>query len=291
MSPESEIGNQKPVVLPVESALQHAIRDLTPTSPTPRLDAEVLIMHVCGLNRSGLIARDRLLLSGDQRQRLDELLARRQRGEPIAYLTGVREFWSMELHVSPAVLIPRPETELLVEMALACIPPDAPWTIADLGTGSGAIALAVARERPHCRVLATDISPAALDVARSNAGKFGLTNVEFREGDWFASLAAEALDMILSNPPYIKSDDPHLKEGDLRFEPQVALNAGPEGLDAIRHIALRAREYLKPGGWILLEHGWEQADAISDLLHQHGYRAIVCRRDLAGHDRITACRV
>ena len=249
------------------------------------------MMHVCRLGRSELINGDRLAMSNAQQQRLDELVARRRQGEPVAYLTGVREFWSLELNVSSATLIPRPETELLVEIALECIPYDAPWTIADLGTGSGAIALAVAKERPHCRVVATDLSPAALDVAASNAGKFGLTNVEFRAGDWLAPLAGETLDMILSNPPYIRSGDAHLREGAIRFEPPVALNAGPEGLEAVRHIAFHARQHLGPDGWLMVEHGWDQADTVSDLLHHHGYRAIVCHRDLAGHDRVTVCQV
>ncbi len=290
MYPKLETRDLKSAALSVASALQHATRELTPTSPTPRLDAEVLIMHVCGLERGGLIARDRSVLTDAQRQRLEELLARRKRGEPVAYLTGVREFWSMELHVSPAVLIPRPETELLVEKALARIPSGAKWTVADLGTGSGAIALAVARERPHCRIIATDHSPAALEVARANAAKSGLSNVEFRAGDWFAPLAGATLDMILSNPPYIRSDDPHLGQGDVRFEPQPALAAGAKGLDAIQHIALHARRHLKPGGWLLFEHGWDQGGAIGDLLRGHGYRAIVCHRDLSGHDRVTECR-
>ena len=270
--------------------IEQATATLRATSPPPRLDAEVLAMHVCGLDRSDLIKRDRLAVTDEQRRRLDEMLARRRNGEPVSYLTGAREFWSMELDVSPAVLIPRPETELLVEKALTRIPPDVSWTIADLGTGSGAIALAVAKERPRCRVIATDISPAALDMARSNAGKFGLTNVEFRGGDWLAPLAGETLDMILGNPPYIRSDDPHLKEGDVRFEPQGALDAGPEGLDAIRQIVLLAHRHLRPGGWLLLEHGWDQAGAVGALLRRYGYRAIVCHRDLAGHDRVTACQ-
>ena len=285
--------NTKPVTRNTRelgTALEQAAAILRETSPTPRLDAEVLIMHVCGLDRGRLIARDRSVLTGDQEERLEELLARRKRGEPVAYLTGVREFWSMELDVSPAVLIPRPETELLVEKALARIPSGAKWTIADLGTGSGAIALAVARERPHCRIIATDHSPAALEVARANAAKSGLTHVEFRAGDWLAPLAGATLDMILSNPPYIRSDDPHLRQGDVRFEPQTALAAGAEGLDAIRHIALHARRNLRPGGWLLFEHGWDQAGAIGDLLRGHGYRAIVCHRDLSGHDRVTECR-
>lgn len=274
----------------VGPALQEAIRELTPTSATPRLDAEVLIMHVCGLDRSSLITRHETTLTSEQLNMLENLLHRRKRGEPVAYLIGLREFWSMELNVTPATLIPRPETELLVEKALEHIPHEAGWTIADLGTGSGAIALAIAKERPRCRVIATDNSPAALEVAKSNARKFSLTNIEFREGDWFAPLTGEALDMIVSNPPYIRAGDPHLTQGDVRFEPATALVSGADGLDAIRHIALHAREFLKPGGWLLFEHGWDQAVATGELLRQHGYRDMVCHRDLAGHARVAACR-
>jgi release factor glutamine methyltransferase len=290
MKPETGNMSENSNDVTLDEFLRDAAAVLAHTSPTPRLDAEVLVMHVCGLDRSGLITRAHASLSGEQRRRLNEWVARRQRGEPVAYLTGVREFWSLEIEVSPAVLIPRPETELLVEKALERIPRDAPWTVADLGTGSGAIALAIARERPRCRVIATDISPAALAVARSNAGKLGLTHVEFRAGDWLDSLAGETPDMILSNPPYIRSDDPHLKAGDVRFEPRAALDAGPEGLDAIRRIASRARHCLERGGGLLFEHGWDQADAVRGLLRGHGYRDIVCHRDPAGHERVTGCR-
>jgi release factor glutamine methyltransferase len=275
----------------VGEILRQAITTLTPTSPTPRLDAEVLAMHVCGLDRSGLIAQGHSTLTHDQQHRLENLLARRCQGEPIAYLTGVREFWSLEFNVSPDTLIPRPETELLVEKALAHVPPDAEWTIADLGTGCGAIALTLAKERPRSRIIATDISPAALDVARSNAAKFGLTNIEFREGNWFEPLTGMKLDMMVSNPPYVRANDPHLEQGDVRFEPVQALAAGPEGLDAIRQIALSAREHLNPAAWLLFEHGWDQAAAIGQLLHSLGYRNIVCYPDLSGRDRITACRL
>ena len=234
---------------------------------------------------------DTVRLTDDQQHRLKKLLAQRCQGEPIAYLTGTREFWSLEFNVSPATLIPRPETELLVEKALAFIPRDAEWTIADLGTGCGAIALALAKERPRCRLIATDISPAALEVARTNAAKFGLTNIEFREGSWFEPLNDMQLDMIVSNPPYVRANDPHLEQGDVRFEPEQALAAGPEGLDAIRQIALSAREHLNPAAWLLFEHGWDQAAAIGQLLHSLGYRNIVCYPDLGGRDRITACRL
>lgn len=275
----------------VGEILRQAITTLTPTSPTPWLDAEVLVMHVCGFDRSGLITQGHRGLTDDQQHRLEKLLVRRCQGEPIAYLTGTREFWSLEFNVSPATLIPRPETELLVEKALAHIPQDAEWTIADLGTGGGAIALALAKERPRCRIIATDISPAALEVARSNAAKFGLTNVEFREGSWFEPLTDMKLDMMVSNPPYVRANDPHLEQGDVRFEPEQALAAGPEGLDAIRQIALSAREHLNPAARLLFEHGRDQAAAIGQLLHQLGYRNIVCYPDLGGRDRITACRL
>jgi release factor glutamine methyltransferase len=290
MNSESGIRNQESVAVSVGTVLKNAIAALAASSPTPRLDAEVLVMHVCRIGRSELITHSETALTGDQQSKLEGLLARRQRGEPVAYLTGTREFWSMELDVTPATLIPRPETELLVEKALECIPRGAEWAIADLGTGSGAVALAIAKERPHCRVVATDSSPAALDVARSNAKKFVLTNIEFREGDWFAALAGDTFDMIVSNPPYIRANDPHLKQGDLRFEPATALVSGADGLDAIRHIALHAREFLKPGGWLLFEHGWNQAEAIGDYLRQQGYRNIVRHTDLTGHARVAGGR-
>jgi len=274
----------------VGAALETTTRVLQSTSPTPRLDAEVLLMHVCGLDRSGLIARGHAVLTDAQERRLEEMLARRRRGEPIAHLTGTREFWSMEFIVSPATLIPRPETELLVEMALTRIPPDSHWTIADLGTGSGAIALALARERSHCRIIATEISSAALEVARANAGKFSLANVELRHGDWLSPLADDVLDMIVSNPPYVCASDPHLEAGDVRYEPRQALIAGADGLDAIRQIASAAGRYLKPGAWLLLEHGWDQAGVVSGLLRRLGYHDIVCSPDLAGHARLTGCR-
>jgi release factor glutamine methyltransferase len=282
------LNNMPPTVSEV---LQTAQRELQATSPTPRLDAEILVMHVCGLNRGALITRGHHVLTGDQLNRLETTISQRRHGEPIAYLTGVREFWSLEFSVSPVTLIPRPETELLVEMALAHVPQDAEWTIADLGTGCGAIALTLAKQRPRSRIIATDISPAALEVARSNAAKFNLTHVEFREGSWFEPLTGMKLDMMVSNPPYVRADDPHLEQGDVRFEPVQALAAGPDGLDAIRQIALSAREHLNPAAWLLFEHGWDQAAAIGQFLHSLGYRNIVCYPDLSGRDRITACRL
>ena len=273
----------------INEIIRQATEQLTASSPSARLDAEVLLMHITGLARTALITRSHEHLSAENEARLHALLTRRMRGEPVAYLTGRREFWSMELHITPDVLIPRPETELLVEQALLCIPENEAWAIADLGTGSGAIALAIARERPRCRILATDLSPAALAVARANARQLAITSVEFRSGAWLAPLNGEMFDLIVSNPPYVAENDPHLTTGDLRFEPHTALVSGTDGLDAIRRIAADARRCLKPGGWLLLEHGSDQRAAVRELLIVHGYRSIRQHADLAGLDRVTVC--
>jgi release factor glutamine methyltransferase len=271
----------------LEQFIRHATHQLAAVSPSPRLDAEVLLMHVTGLARTALITRAQEPLSPVYEERLRGLLAHRACGEPVAYLTGRREFWSMELHITPDVLIPRPETELLVEQALHCIPVNVNWTIADLGTGSGAVALAIAKERPRCRVLATDASSAALAVARANALQLAVSSVEFRSGEWLAALKGEVFDMIVSNPPYVAENDPHLAAGDVRFEPRAALVSGADGLDAIRHIAAGARHSLKPGGWLLLEHGADQDAAVTGILVLNHYQNISTRRDLSGHARLT----
>ena len=223
-------------------------------------------------------------------ERFEALLARRQAGEPVAYLTGTQGFWTLELEVSPATLIPRPETELLVELALARSPVDAGARIADLGTGSGAIGLAIAKERPRAAVIATDASRAALEVARRNATRNRIATVEFREGDWLAPLAGETFDLIASNPPYIADGDPHLGEGDLRFEPPSALSSGADGLDAIRRIVRDAPAHLASGGWLLLEHGWDQGEAVRALLEAAGFMDVETAQDLEGRDRVTLGR-
>jgi len=276
------------MTLTLAQFLLQAAEALRPVSPTPRLDAEVLAMHVTGHTRTALITGADEPLSTPQQQQLQELLQRRLAGEPVAYLTGRREFWSLDLAVTPDVLIPRPETELLVEQALVRIPAVVSWTVADLGTGSGAVALAIASERPQCRVIATDASAAALSVARANAVRLGITNVEFRQGDWLIPLTGETVDVLVSNPPYVAENDPHLIEGDVRFEPQRALVSGPDGLEAIRQIAAQASHGLKPGGWLLLEHGADQDSAVRDILAQHGYTHISTQPDLAGLPRVTA---
>ncbi|HEY3645266.1 MAG TPA: peptide chain release factor N(5)-glutamine methyltransferase [Gammaproteobacteria bacterium] len=259
-------------------------------SDSPQLDAELLLAHVLGADRSHLRAHPEARLDASQAQRYAELVEARRRGEPIAYLTGEREFWSLRLKVTPATLIPRPETELLVEQALALIPAGADWQIADLGTGSGAIALAIAKERPRCRVSAVDVSADALAVARDNAQRLHIANLEFLEGDWFAPLAARRFQMIVSNPPYVSIGDPHLAKGDLRFEPARALSSGGDGLEDIRRIAASAPAHLQPDGYLLLEHGFEQAASVRELLQGSGFTDARSVRDLGSHERISLGR-
>ena len=205
----------------------------------------------------------------------------------MAYITGRQGFWSLELEVTPATLIPRAETELLVELALARLPCDTACSVADLGTGSGAIALAIASERPLAKVVATDASAAALAVAQRNAARLGITHVRFAQGDWLAPLAGQAFDLIVSNPPYIEAADPHLGEGDLRFEPATALASGADGLDAIRRIVHAAPAHLDPGGWLLFEHGWNQGEASRALLAGAGYAEVFTARDLERRERVS----
>ncbi|MDQ3269253.1 MAG: peptide chain release factor N(5)-glutamine methyltransferase [Pseudomonadota bacterium] len=250
-------------------------------------DAEALLAHALGRPRSWLYAHGDDDLEEDAAARFHALVQRRASGEPVAYLTGRRGFWSLDLQVTPATLIPRPETELLVEIALARLPGDRPLRVADLGTGSGAIALALAHERRNARVLATDVSAAALEVARANASRLGLANVEFRHGDWLVPLAGERIDLIGSNPPYIAETDEHLRQGDLRFEPAAALASGDDGLDAIRRIASGAGACLVPGGWLLIEHGWQQGAPVRALLQQAGLVEIATQRDLSLHERVS----
>ena len=253
-------------------------------------DAEWLLAHSVGHDRSWLYAH-----AGDQVDvasalAFEALCARRDGGEPVAYLTGRQGFWTLDLAVSPATLVPRPETELLVELALQRVTMDAAAHLADLGTGSGAIALALASERPRAQVVATDASADALAVARGNASANRIDNVEFRLGDWLAPLESQRFDLIASNPPYIALGDPHLERGDLRFEPPLALASGPDGLDAIRAIVAGAPEHLQPGGWLLLEHGWEQGAAVRTLLDAARFSQVASVRDLESRERVTLGR-
>ena len=273
---------------PIDATVADALR--AAANRIDRIDAELLLLHVVERERIWLFTHDSEVLDDANAAAFDALIARREAGEPVAYLVGTRGFWTLDLTVTPDTLIPRPETERLVELALERIPLNTAARIVDLGTGSGAIALAIARERPHSRVIATDASEAALVVARLNAERNSIVNIAFRAGSWFAPVAGERFDLVVSNPPYIESDDPHLKEGDLRFEPATALAAGHDGLDDLRVIATEAASHLTQRGWLLVEHGWNQGDAVRDLFTAAGLIEVHTATDLEGRDRITLGR-
>ncbi len=274
----------------IGALLRAAAERLTATSDSPHLDAEILLAHAARQPRAWLIAHARETLGADIWARFQTLLEHRLQGSPIAYLTGEREFWSRRFRISSDVLIPRPETEHLIEAALERLAPDAAVDIADLGTGSGIIAVTLGLERPHCRILATDLSPAALAIAAENARALGAANVEFQRSDWFSALGGRRFAVIASNPPYIAAADPHLARGGVRFEPELALVSGEDGLAAIRALVDGARYHLETGGWLLLEHGWEQGEAVTRLLNEHGYTAVASYEDLAGTTRIALGR-
>ena len=256
-----------------------------------RIDAEFLLAHCLDKPRSWLYAHADQVLDARRRNDFEVLVQRRKRGEPVAYITGRRAFWSMDLNVTPDTLIPRPETELLVELALSRVHPESRAEILDLGTGSGAVALAIAVERPACRITAVDASAAALAVAAANAGQLKLRNVVLEHGDWYSHLDTRRFGIIVSNPPYIESSDAHLVIGDLRFEPHSALVSGPDGLDDIRAIIAGAHRHLLPGGWLLVEHGCHQGAAVRALFAQTHFGDISTVHDLENRDRVTIGRI
>lgn len=251
------------------------------------VDARALLRHVLAVDDAYLITHSGQALSEAQRARFAALAARRSAGEPVAYIVGAREFFSLEFKVTPAVLIPRPETEALVEFALERIAPDSVQSVLDLGTGSGCIAISIARHRPHAQIVAVDSSPAALAVARENVRRHGVTNLEVTASDWFSALAGRKFDLIVANPPYIAASDPHLAQGDLRFEPPGALAAGADGLGCVRLIIGSAPQYLRGGGWLAFEHGYDQAARCRELLAEAGFGEVFSRADLAGIERIS----
>lgn len=275
----------------IGSWLRRARGRLAPVSESPALDAELLLARALGRDRSWLIAHRDETPQAEALARADSWLARRAAGEPLAYITGVREFWSLELAVSPAVLIPRPDTEILVERALELIPADRPFRVADLGTGSGAIAIAIASERPDAEVTATDASEQALAVARRNAERLVPGRIRFVAGDWFSALAGQRFDLVVTNPPYVADDDAALADAGIACEPRRALAAGEDGLDDIRRIAAALPAHLVPGGRVLIEHGAMQAAGVAGILRAEGLEVVACRRDLAGADRVTEARL
>jgi release factor glutamine methyltransferase len=271
----------------IKTLLAHATNTLTSYSDTPLLDAEVLLGFVLNKPRTHLRAWCDNTLTAQQITSFEGLIKQRQQGTPIAYLTGTREFWSRDFTVTPDVLIPRPDTELLIELSLELIPKNQVVKLIDLGTGSGIIAVTLAAERPDANVTAVDTSLAALAVAKHNAQHHQLTNIEFYQSDWFANVPKSLFDLVISNPPYIDPDDEHLQQGDVRFEPQSALIADNQGLSDIQIIADKTRSYLTPQGHLLIEHGYNQAPQVQAIFNALAYDKVQFYRDLSGQPRVT----
>lgn len=262
-----------------------------PDSPTARLDVELLLAAALGKPRSFLHTWPERIVSTEAAQAFDGFLKRRRTGEPVAYILGQQGFWNIDLEVATHTLIPRPETEMLVETALELLPSTIPHRLLDLGTGTGAIALSLAKDRPQWTVTAVDRVDEAVELAERNRQRLHLDNAHVMRSHWFSAVEGQRFDLILSNPPYIASNDPHLVEGDVRFEPSSALVSGTDGLDDLRLIVSQAPAHLEPGGWLLLEHGYDQGAAVRELLDRHGFEQIQTRRDLGDHERITFGRV
>jgi len=270
----------------VAASLLMAVRALGGHSDSPRLDAELLLCKVLRISRSALIVRAADPIVAESRRAYEHLIAQRVQGAPVAYLTGTREFWSLELTVSPSVLVPRPETEILVELALRLLPEDQAHSVLDLGTGSGAIALAIASERPCVEMTGIDVSEPALAVAKANAQKLGLPHIHWRLGSWFDAVPGERFDLIVANPPYVASGDPAL--GRLAAEPALALTSGPTGLEALSCIVDCAAAHLNPHGRLLLEHGSAQAEDVASMLERRSFGGIRSHADHSGRARVAS---
>lgn len=279
--------------------MQRAIRDILQEdaarldrtldlgTTTARIEAQCLLQHILEVPRSYLLAHPEQVLSASQQAAYDTLLQRRLLGEPVAHIVGEREFFGLMFKVTPDTLIPRPETELLVELTLQRIPVHGPFRVLDLGTGSGAIALSIAQSRPDAEVVAVDASEAALQVARGNARRLGIANANMLCSNWFSALAGHRYDLIVSNPPYVAAGDVHLSRGDVRFEPLSALASGVDGLDDIRRIIVGAGKFMAHGAWLLLEHGYDQADKVRTLLEQAGFAEVFSAKDMSGIERVS----
>lgn len=268
-------------------AQHRLIKTLSLEGNEAKFEAQLLLQNVLNVNRAWLLAHESDALQDKIKADFESLLARRLLGEPIAYILGQREFFGLNLIVTPDTLIPRPDTETLVETALDKIPTDTPFTVLDLGTGTGAVALAIAEHRPEAQVTAIDASSGALDIAKRNANQLDLTQIDFRLSNWFSALEGERFNLIVSNPPYIEQHDIHLTQGDLRFEPMSALASGTDGLDDIRQIVDNCLLHLHPQGWLMLEHGYNQAHLVTDLMAQSGLIDITTIKDLGANDRVT----
>lgn len=271
----------------VRTLLTDAIRLLQPASDSAQADAEILLAHCLQKTRTWLYTWPEYVVENSVINCFKQVIFARQDGVPIAYLTGQREFWTLNLKVTSATLIPRPETELLVETALTKLPYEQTLNVLDLGTGTGAIALAIAQARPQVQVLATDYSASALTVASENAQLNRIANIRFQQSAWFAQLTPQLFHLIVSNPPYIAANDPHLSQGDVRFEPLSALVAGDNGLSDIKQIITQAPRWLTPQGWLVLEHGYQQGDLVTHLLCSNGFTQVDCLPDLAGNPRVS----
>ena len=274
----------------IAQALKQASQKLTETSDSARLDAEVLLCQVLDCTATHLIAWPEKLLNDKQTQTFNQLIERRHTGIPVAYLIGSKEFWSLNFKVTPATLIPRPDTEILVEFVLNKFSDQKNLKLLDLGTGSGAIAIAIASERPNWEIVATDISTEALSIAAENARQHQITNIQFIESNWFEQLDRQYFDLIISNPPYIAEHDEHLSQGDVRFEPLSALASGETGLDDINRITAQSKKYLKPNGWLAFEHGYDQKQSVYDCFNHYQFQNITQLTDLSGLPRVTAGR-
>ena len=278
---------KQPTTPTIRQLLLSAVQQLARASESAQLDAEILLAHVLDRPRTWLRTWPEYTVSQSDHNAYQKIITQRQSGVPVAYLAGKRDFWLHCFQVCPDVLIPRPDTELLVELALKIIPADKPYAILELGTGSGIISISLGAERPASRITATDISAQALSIAGNNAESIGVPNIDFVQGNWFSGLDGNAYDFIISNPPYVEENDPHLYQGDVRFEPRMALSSGHDGLRDIRVIASQARDYLADNAYLAIEHGYNQADAVKRILSEHQYTNIKNHRDLQNNPRVT----
>ena len=274
----------------IRQALQLARQSLAETSPTAELDAQVLLCHVLQCNSAHLAAWPEKPLDEAQQRHFLQLLERRRQGHPVAHLTGQREFWSMDFMVDESTLIPRPETETLIEYVLEKHSHRSTLKLLDMGTGTGAIAIVLAKENPGWQVHACDLSSRAIQLAERNREKHGIDNLNLIQSDWFSDIDDTDYDIIISNPPYIDADDPHLSEGDVRFEPASALISANQGMKDIEHLCSHAKDHLKNESWLIVEHGYDQAERVADCFTRNGYREITQQQDLSGHTRMTAGR-